>query len=58
MTINLTEVFSSRGCRTGDRHQKFTDVRKARGSQDPVWMRLTEMPNKGEGEPVETISRG
>jgi hypothetical protein len=28
------------------------------GSQDPVGMRLAEMPNKGEGDPVETVSRG
>jgi hypothetical protein len=30
----------------------------ARDSQDPTGMRLAEMPNKGEGEPIETISRG
>jgi hypothetical protein len=28
------------------------------GKQDPKEMRLAEMPNKEEGEPVETISRG
>jgi len=36
----------------------WKEGRKARGSQDPTGMRLAEMPNKGEGEPVETISRG
>jgi hypothetical protein len=29
---------------------------EARGSQDPVEMMLAEIPNKGEKEPVETIS--
>jgi hypothetical protein len=27
------------------------------GSQHPTLMRLAEIPNKGEGEPEETISR-
>ena len=31
------------------------DARKGRSSQNPTGMRLAEMPNKGEGEPVETI---
>ena len=39
----------------GVNNQKVTGTRKARGSQDPVVMRLAEMPNKGEGEPVGTI---
>jgi hypothetical protein len=39
-------------------HQKVPDARKARGSQDPTGMTLVEIPNKGEREPVETISRG
>ena len=30
---------------------------KTRGSQDSKGIRLAEMPNKGEGEPVEAISR-
>jgi hypothetical protein len=41
----------------GGSHQKVPATRKARGSQDPKGMRLVEMPNKREGEPVETISR-
>jgi len=39
-------------------HQQVPDARKARGSQHPVGMRLAEMPNKAEGETVETIARG
>ena len=39
-------------------NQKVPDARKARGSQDPTGMTLAEIPNKGEREPVETISRG
>jgi hypothetical protein len=42
----------------GGSHKQVPDARKARGSQDPTGMRLAEMPNKGEGEPVKTISRG
>jgi hypothetical protein len=38
--------------------QKVPDIRKARGSQDPTGMTLAEITNKGEREPVETISRG
>jgi hypothetical protein len=38
-------------------HQKVPDVRKAGGSQDITVMILAEIPNKGEREPVETISR-
>ena len=33
------------------------DARKARASQDPIGMTLDEIPHKGEGEPVKTISR-
>lgn len=46
------------GWGTVDSHQKVPDARKTRGSQDPTGMRLAEMLNKGEGEAVETISRG
>jgi hypothetical protein len=42
----------------GGSHQNVPDARKARDSQDPTEMTLAEIPNKGEGEPVETISRG
>jgi hypothetical protein len=41
------------GWGTGVSNQKVPDSRKARGSQDPTGMRLVEMPNKGEGEPVD-----
>jgi hypothetical protein len=44
--------------RTKSSQQQAPDARKARGSQDPKEMRLAEMPNKGEGEPVETIIQG
>jgi hypothetical protein len=40
------------------RYKKIPDARKARGSQEPTGMTLAEIPKKGEGEPVETISRG
>ena len=43
---------------SGGSHQQVPDARKVRGSQDPAGMRLAEMPNKEEGEPLETISRG
>jgi hypothetical protein len=39
-------------------HQKVSDARKARGYQNPTGMTLAEIHNKGEREPVETISRG
>ena len=39
-------------------HEQVPDGRKPRGSQEPTGMRLPELPNKGEGEPVDTISRG
>jgi hypothetical protein len=43
---------------TGGSYQKVPGARKARGSQDRMRMTLTEILNKGEKEPVETISRG
>ena len=42
----------------GGRHQQVPDARKARSSQDLTGVTLAEIPNKGEGEPVETITRG
>jgi hypothetical protein len=39
-------------------HQKFPNARKARGSEDSTELTLTEIPNKGEGESIEIISRG
>ena len=38
--------------------QKVPDVKKARGSQDPMGITLAEIPNKSKREPVEAISRG
>ena len=35
---------------------RVLDAREARGSQDPTWVTLAEIPNKGELEHVETIS--
>jgi len=49
---------STGGLGTGGSYQQAPDARKARGSQDTTGMRLVERPNKGEGEPVETLSRG
>jgi hypothetical protein len=42
----------------GGSQQKVPEARKVRDSQDLTALRLTKMSNKGEGEPVETISRG
>jgi hypothetical protein len=39
-------------------NQKAPDARKVRASQDPMGMTLAEIPQKGEGEPFETISTG
>jgi hypothetical protein len=43
---------------TGSSNQNVSDVRKARSSQDPMGMTLAEILQKGEGELVQTISRG
>jgi hypothetical protein len=37
-------------------HKKFPDARDQRGSQNPTEMTLGKISNKGEREPVETIS--
>ena len=42
----------------GDGEQKVIDTRKTRGSQDPVVMTLTEIPNNRERDTVETIWSG
>ena len=44
--------------RNRDRHLKLSNIRETRGSQDPTGMTIAEIPNKGERELVETISRG
>ena len=49
---------SNGGWGTEGSNQKVPDVRKARASQDLIGMTLAEIPHKGEGESVETISRG
>jgi hypothetical protein len=54
----IEQLCSCGGWGTGGSHQKVSDARKARGSQDPTgMMTLAEIPNKGEREPVETIFR-
>jgi hypothetical protein len=40
-----------------DSNQKVPDARKTRAFHDPMEMTLAEIAHKGEGEPVETISR-
>ena len=52
------EVFSSGRWGPGGSHQKVPNAREARGSQDPTGLTLAKIPNKGEIEPVETISSG
>jgi hypothetical protein len=52
---NLTEVYSNGGWGTMGSHQKVPDARKARDSQNPMQMTLTEKFNKWERETVETI---
>ena len=52
------EVCSNGGWGTGVSHEKAPDSKEARHSQDPKWMTLAKIPNKGEVEPVETISSG
>ena len=52
------EVCSSGGLGVASSHQKVMDDRKARGSQDPTGMKLAEIPNKVEREPIDTISNG
>ena len=51
-----TEVCNNGGWEQESNHQQVPDARRARTSQDTMGMRLAEMPYKGEGEPVETIS--
>jgi hypothetical protein len=41
----------------GGSNQKVPDVSKARVFQDPTGMTLADISHKGDGEPVETISR-
>jgi hypothetical protein len=47
---------SNDGWGTGGSLQKVPDAKKARGSKYPTGMRLVEVPNKGEGEPIKTMS--
>jgi hypothetical protein len=42
---------------TGVSNQIVSNTKEESSSQDPKRMKLTEMPNKGQGEPVETILR-
>ena len=52
----LKEGYSCGGGRTEHSHKKVPDARDPRSSQDPTEKTLAEIPNKGEIEPVETIS--
>ena len=45
------------GWGNGGSNQKVPDARKARASQEPKGMTLSEIPHKGEGEPVTIIYR-
>jgi hypothetical protein len=51
--LRLFHIFSS----IRFNHQKVPDARKARGYQDPMGITISEIPNKGEREPLESISR-
>jgi hypothetical protein len=42
----------------GGSNQKVPESRKARASQYPMGMTSAEIPHKGKGEPVKTISTG
>jgi hypothetical protein len=42
----------------GGSNQKVPDARKARASQNLMRMTLAEIPHKGEGKSVQTISSG
>jgi hypothetical protein len=55
---NGTEVCSNRGWGTEVSNQKVPDIRRARVTQDEMGITLAEIPHKGNGEPIETISRG
>jgi hypothetical protein len=51
-------VYSNGGWGTGVIKKKVPDSRKARALQDTTAMISSEIPNKGKGEPLDTISRG
>jgi hypothetical protein len=46
------DVCSNGRLGTGSSHQRGSDAREARGSQE-TGMRIAEIPNKGEGKPVQ-----
>ena len=54
----LNNMCSNREWGSGGSNQKVPDARKARASQDPMGITLSEIPHRGEKEPVQTISRG
>ena len=54
----IEQKYVAMGWGTGGSQQKVQVARKERGFQDPTEMTLAEIPNKGEIEPVEIISRG
>ena len=43
---NLKRVYSNGGRKTWRSHQKVSEARKARVSQDPMGILLTEIPKK------------
>jgi len=55
--LSLNRSVLEWGMVNGGSHWQVLDGRKARGSQDPRWMRLTIMSNIEEREPIKTISR-
>jgi hypothetical protein len=52
-----TEVYSNGEWGTRVANRKYQMPGKIKGSQDPTGM-TNEIPNKGEREPVDTITRG
>jgi hypothetical protein len=51
------EVGSNGSWETEDIHHKVLDARKVRDSEDQIELRLAEMPNQWEEEPVDHIQR-
>lgn len=46
--VKLNRTCSSEGEGTGGSHEKVTDFREARGSQEPMVTTLAKIPNKGD----------
>ena len=56
--LNRRNSCSNGGWGTWGSPQHVPDARKARHLYNQTGMRLAEIPNKGEGKLVETMSRG